>query len=71
MDSAAGPMELVAALLRGVTPAELAGGVAAGERAEVRALLASPAAPPPSAAPNRRLRRPRPPPIGSGSAPLP
>ncbi|KAM0838034.1 hypothetical protein ACQ4PT_061246 [Festuca glaucescens] len=44
MDSAAGPMELVAALLRGITPAELAGGVAAGERAEVRALLATLAA---------------------------
>jgi hypothetical protein len=44
MDSAAGPMELVAALLRGVTPAELAGSVAAGERAEVRALLATLAA---------------------------
>ncbi|CAM0911298.1 unnamed protein product [Alopecurus aequalis] len=44
MDSAAGPMELVAALLRGVTPAELVGGVAAGERAEIRALLATLAA---------------------------
>jgi NADPH-ferrihemoprotein reductase len=44
MDSAAGPMELVAALLRGITPAELAGGVPAGERAEVRALLATLAA---------------------------
>uniref|UniRef100_A0ACD6A3Q5 Uncharacterized protein n=1 Tax=Avena sativa TaxID=4498 RepID=A0ACD6A3Q5_AVESA len=44
MDSAAGPMELVAALLRGVTPAELAGGVARGERAEVRAILATLAA---------------------------
>ncbi|XP_051187271.1 NADPH--cytochrome P450 reductase [Lolium perenne] len=44
MDSAAGPMELVAALLRGITPAELAGAVPAGERAEVRALLATLAA---------------------------
>jgi len=44
MGSAAGPMELVAALLRGVTPAELAGGVARGERAEVRAILATLAA---------------------------
>jgi len=44
MDSAAGPMELVAALLRGLTPAEVAGGVARGERAEVRALLATLAA---------------------------